>query len=431
MDALRLGDFEIVERVAGARRPLKASYPVHYGTFCQVGEGPYRCRFLPSGAVKYLWGHGERHWPHPGEWLKHTLGDDWIYYSAGDYEGLFSLYGEHQLPCPAYPSNSPLDPRPFADERVRAALEWFASLPERLGRLAGRAPPRLAATLEAISRHTPAGLARRARRLHDICGGRLAVLPPEARHLDYDVVPLTVADGCLYGCRFCCLESPGRLRPRSPDDVADQLERLRRLLGADLPEYAGVFAGNHDGLAAGWELVVQAARRAWEVLELAGSHLAPRLLVLFASADALLSVSEEGWRQLAALPFQVHVNIGLESAHPEILERLGKPLTPARVERALARLLEINQRFVNLEISANFVLPPEPHLLRLQEQSLVETLRRLCPRRRSRGAVYLSPLLPPQGPPARGFGRRRLIDSVGRLKLRCPLPVFLYLIQGL
>lgn len=409
----------------GPSTPRRASYPVHYGYFCEVQEGPWRCRFLPGGAAKYLWGHGERHWPHPAEWLKYSLGGQAYYYSIGDYEGLWSLYGEHQLPCTEKGFRPPLAPRPFTDPRVQAARHWLAGLPPRLAELSDRAPPSLTAWL-ARAASPDADPQERARRLQRILGSAPMVLPPDCRFLDYDVVPLVLADGCRLGCRFCCLDSPGPLRVRARTELVRQLRELRLLLAEDLVEYAGVFLGNHDALAAGWEAVAEAAELAWRELDLAHSRLRPRRLFLFASASSLLEVPAAAWRRLSRLPFELSINVGLESPHPRLLAELGKPLDPAQVEAALARLLEVNRSQPDIEVSANFLLFGQAPLQRLQHQALVELLRRLAPRRRGRGAIYLSPVRTRGGELLGDWSRRRLITEIHRLKLELPLPTYLY-----
>ena len=35
----------------------------------------------------------QKSWPHPQEWLKRTIGDDWLYYSTGGYTGVFETTG--------------------------------------------------------------------------------------------------------------------------------------------------------------------------------------------------------------------------------------------------------------------------------------------------------------------------------------------------
>jgi hypothetical protein len=39
-------------------------------------------------------------------------------------------------------------------------------------------------------------LYERFQQLNTIIGGRLSVLPPDTRPVNYDIIPLTIADGC-------------------------------------------------------------------------------------------------------------------------------------------------------------------------------------------------------------------------------------------
>jgi radical SAM superfamily enzyme YgiQ (UPF0313 family) len=87
--------------------------------------------------------------------------------------------------------------------------------------------------------------------LNKIIGGRVSVLPPDTRHVDYDIIPLTIADGCLYHCRFCCVKTEQKFQVRSKENIHEQLRALKNHFGDDLVNYHALFLGNHDALAAG------------------------------------------------------------------------------------------------------------------------------------------------------------------------------------
>jgi hypothetical protein len=75
----------------------------------------------PNGEIKYLQGL-DKGWPYPAEWLKRTAGNDWVYYSAGDYKGVYGLLGEYYVPCLSYQSNSIFSEKPFDHPSVRSAI---------------------------------------------------------------------------------------------------------------------------------------------------------------------------------------------------------------------------------------------------------------------------------------------------------------------
>ena len=76
-----------------------------------------------------------QNWPHPAEWLKRTVGNDWIYYSSGDYRDIYDLFGEYYLPCLSYPSNSIFDGDPFDDPAISSAMKSWQSLRPEINRL--------------------------------------------------------------------------------------------------------------------------------------------------------------------------------------------------------------------------------------------------------------------------------------------------------
>lgn len=427
MENHRLGDLEIVIEKRGSRDYAKVSYPLRYGCFSEIISPDVVCQFGLNGELRFLQGRGPN-WPHPAEWLKRSAGGDWVYYSAGEYREIFDLFGEYYVPRLSYRSNCIFRNDPFQNDRVKATLQAWEPLCERLRQFLPDIPTgRLRDFVERICEKDPEELLNRAERFHALLGGPVTVLPPDTRHVDYDVIPVVVADGCLYHCAFCSVKSAQTFQPRSPDNVQAQLEGLRAFYARDLSNCNSIFLGHHDALAVGGEPIEFAASRAYEALEIESSHMKGARLFLFGSADSLLSSREEVYRMLQSLPFHTHINVGLESADPETLEALGKPITAQCVEKAFDRMLEINRDYPNIEVSANFVcggqLPPG-HL-----PSLVSLARKKLDRYWEKGALYLSPLL--DGVPLEGNQKRKLLLDFREVKMRARLPTYLYLIQRL
>ena len=80
-------------------------------------------------------------------------------------------------------------------------------------------------------------LHERSQQLNKIIGGRVSVLPPDTRHVDYDIIPLTIADGCLYHCKFCCVKTDKKFQIRSKENIPEQLGALKDHFGANLVNY--------------------------------------------------------------------------------------------------------------------------------------------------------------------------------------------------
>ena len=451
-DVHRVLDLRITPEVQGAREYRKVSYPIRVGRFTEIETPGYIYRFDRNGRIRQLRGKGAG-WPHPAEWLKRTAGGDWVYYSSGDYREVLDLFGEYYLPCLSYPSNAVAGGDAFAEEVVQEAIRSLADLH---GTLRGLPPGEVPAgpvqeALARIVRMDEPAIAERARRLHEILGGPVSVLPPDTRHVDYDVIPLVAADGCAFHCSFCCFQSPKPFRPRPPEDVEAQIQALRRLYGRQIGELGALFLGNHDVLRAGADRIEFAARRAHRDLALGSAYRTGARLYLFGSADTLAAAGEELFRRIDRLPFETCINVGLESPDPATLAFLGKPLTAQTVRGAFRRMLEVNAACERVEVTANFVLGdalPASHL-----PALVDLLSGRPGRTPPRGAVYLSPLVAgggcaslPEGGSlrpelhregVRGEGRarpqerRRIIQTFRDVKFRSRLPAYLYLIQRL
>jgi radical SAM superfamily enzyme YgiQ (UPF0313 family) len=245
--------------------------------------------------------------------------------------------------------------------------------------------------------------------------------------VDYEVIPIIVADGCLYHCGFCKVKTGQDFAPRAPKDIVRQIKDLKRFFGKDLPNTNAIFLGQHDALSAGHELLQVAAEGAYEIFEFDRSHLRGAYLFLFGSVDSMVHSEERLFESLNHLPFLTYINVGLESNDPETLEALKKPVSVEKIREAFTRILDINRRYEKIEVTANFVLGeglPSGHL-----PSLLELSRNGLDLFGNKGAVYLSPLMEEETRDKKS--KRDLLRRFLKLKTESRLPAFIYLIQRL
>lgn len=418
-------DVTIEPKKFGLAQPEKGGFPLRYGEGAQITTSEMILELDAAGRLKYMTGRTPE-WPHPLEYLKRTDGNDWVYYSLGEYADHVSLYGEYYLPCPNYPTNRPLGGEPFRRKVVVEVLRSGPKALKELGRRRGPEYRELEPFLEGLEVNEPERLAHHAALLHEIIDSPVPVLPPDARHVDYDVIPVIVADGCRYGCRFCCVNDHKRLAPRTKDQIRAQLEGLQRWLGRQKGNYQGLFLGLHDALAVRGDLLRWTIEKAYTRLGFDGSTFSRPHLFMFASVDSLLNADDELFDWLDKIPWSTFINVGLESADSTILAQLGKPLTPDTVKAGLQRMLEINALCPRIEVTANFVLlADEGH----SDEEMIEVINENLSRRSSRGVCYLSPLMTGSERP-RG-SRRDVLRRLHRLQREALLPLHLYLIQRL
>jgi hypothetical protein len=427
MESYPLDNLIITLNKEGSREFSKVSFPIRYGLFSEMRTPEYLFQFNLNGEIKFIQGLTQA-WPHPAEWLKRTVGNDWVYYSAGDYKGIYDYFGEYYFPYLSYPSNSMMDGDPFNDHSVILARKSLQALRAKIDKLiSGAKPKSLKDFLTRVIRNDEETLRRRADLLHRFIGGPVTVLPPDTRHVDYEVIPIIVADGCLYHCGFCRVKTGQDFTPRAPKDVMRQMNDLKRFLGRDLHNYNAIFLGQHDALSAGRDLLEMAAERAYEIFEFERSHLRGTCLFLFGSVDSMIRSEEGLFESLSRFPFSTHINVGLESNDPKTLEALKKPVSVEKIREAFTRILEINRRYEKIEVTSNFVfgedLPPG-HL-----PSLLELTRTRLNLIGNKGAIYLSPLVD-EGMRERK-SKRELLRRFLKLKTESRLPTFIYLIQRL
>jgi len=396
---------------------------VWYGLPVKVNCRGYRFDFNLRGDLKRLSG-GHAVWPDPHELLKRTDGNDFIYYCGADgYDSSYDLIKSYYVPFNGRSDCDLLRENPLAGRHVGLAMEAFDGLIERAGRLAPLVPAgRSREFLQQLSTRNRDKLKAEADRLHGIIGGMLPVLPPDTIDVDYEVIPLILTEGCAYNCRFCHFKTAGGFRRRPWPDIVRQIRALKEFYGTDLINYNSMVLGQNNALAAGEDIVADAAELAYEAFRLAESYHQgwPRLF-LFGSVDTFLEAPASLFDRLAGLPYHTALNVGLESPDLETLHALGKPLAVEKVREAFRRMQEINRGYTRLTVSCNFVLG------RYLSSRHVAAVKALLSEERGsggKGVVYLSPLLG-------ASDRRQILKEFREIKINSPLPVFLYLAQRL
>jgi radical SAM superfamily enzyme YgiQ (UPF0313 family) len=313
--------------------------------------------------------------------------------------------------------------KPLEGRHVRQALDTFDGLVEEAGRLAESAVcDRPREFLRKIAPRGREALAGEAKMLHDIIGANLPVLPPDTIDVDYEVIPLIVAEGCRYHCRFCRFKTAGGFRVRSRKNIAAQIRALKGLYGADLVNYNSLVLGQNDALAAGTAILMSTADMAYDLLELSSSfHRGQPNLYLFGSVDSFLEADQSLFDGLERLPYLTSVNIGLESPDQETLDRLGKPLQADTVREAFRKMQEVNRGWSHITVSCNFVLGSD---LPSRNVEAIQTMLERETTVKGKGVVYLSPLIG-------ASQRRQILKELREIKRSSPLPVFIYMAQRL
>jgi len=427
METYPLGQFRVTLNKEGAKAYVKVGFPVRYGLFSEIEAEDALFQFSLNGEIRFIQGKGRLGIP-PAEWLKRTTGNDWVYYSAGDYQGFYNLIGEYYYPHLSYSSNSILEGDPFNDRPVQSAVRSWQELRAEIRQEISRPIPRnLYNFLRTVLERDEKMLSERSRHFHEVIGGPVTVLPPDTRHVDYDVIPLTIADGCLYHCGFCRVKSRKNFLPRTRENIREQIENLKRFYDHDLQNYTSLFLGQHDALHAGSDLLQFAAEKAYEVFELKRSYLQNATLFFFGSVDSLLRSEEKLFESVNRLPYSTYINIGLESADPATLSSLKKPLSAEKVGEAFSRIGEINRRYEKIEVTANFVFGNDLPLTHFD--SLFGLLVRRWAPSRHKGAFYLSPLM--GGGIEEKERKKELLKKFRQFKTESRLPTFIYLIQRL
>jgi hypothetical protein len=405
----------------GSSTYTKISYPVRYGVYSEIKTRDAVLHFNLNHEIVRAVGR-TRQWIHPNEWLKRTRGDDWVYYSNGGYTGVFEATGEYYLPNLQYPTNAIIGGKPFKEPAVMDLTEAWHQRLVKIRESVNGVPSPIGRFLDQACANTPETLKKRAQQLFEISGGRVTVMPPDARHVDYDIMPLGISQGCLYKCRFCRIKTDQPFALKTREEITQQILALKKLYNKDIPNYNSLFLGEHDALAAGRELIVFAAEQSLALLGLDRANLGGSNLFLFGSVDSLLDADPDLFDQLNRLFSNTYINIGLESADQETLDKLGKPITVAQVKQAFEAIQAINHRYPNIEITCNFIM--DESLPKGHYPSFLRLVREKFPHAKSKGTVYLSPL-------TINRPSREMVFEFNRLKCLSRLPTFLYIIQRL
>ncbi|BCO10390.1 hypothetical protein GF1_27660 [Desulfolithobacter dissulfuricans] len=399
----------------------KLSYPARYGCYHELITPQAVYHMGLDGFPRFLQGTGPD-WSHPQEWLKLTRNGDWVYYSTQGYSDLFDLTGEYYYPLLPYPSNPIFQGSPHTVPGVADLLAAHDQHCAEAARLASTCCSRQeTAVLRSFSRWTSTQIRRHAGALHRLIQGRIPVLPPDCRHVDYDVLPILLTEGCLANCGFCRIKTGTEFRLRSQREVRDQLEGMKNLLGEEIGNYRAVFLGQHDCLAAGSRAIVQALDQIEATLAPGTVHVRKPVAFLFGSTRSLLALDDDDLRRLDRSPFRIVVNIGLESFDQETLEILKKPVRAEENWLALQKMVTINRRYPGISISGNLVLGDglgSGHI-----QRTLDVLSEL-PRSQPGSTLYLSPL-------AGACRTRDILAILRRLKDLMRLEIYPYLIQQL
>jgi len=422
MERYQIEDMEITLDCAGRDDWGKFSFPVRYGIHEKVKWNGYEFDFNLRGGLKRLTSNLSV-WPDPREMLKRTDGDDLIYYGTDGYESSYDLIKNYYVPFNGRDDCDVFTEKPLKDRHVKEALQAFDGLVKEAGRLASSVlGDRPGAFLWKVAAKDRPALAEEAQKLHRIIGGNLPVLPPDAIDVDYEVIPLIITEGCGYNCLFCRFKTEGSFRLRSRENIAGQIKDLKDFYGADIVNYNSLVLGQNDALAAGEDILAEAAEMAYDVLNLAASyHRGRPNLFIFGSVDSFLEASDFQLDRLNGLPYHAAINVGLESPDQETLNSLGKPLRAEKVKDAFRKMHEVNRRWPHVAVSCNFVLGgglPPRH---------VEEIRTLLSEKfnsKGKGVVYLSPLLG-------ASYRRQILKEFREIKINSSLPVFIYLAQRL
>ena len=405
----------------GVDRYAKTSYPQRFGRYSEIETKEAVYQFNLNGEICFA---KSKHidWPDRQEWMKRSIGNDWVYYSTGGYTGVFEAIGEFYLPNLQYPTNSLIGGKPFDLPLVQQIIAgWHDDIVGITASLNG-ANTEISAFVNNILNQTPQKLQQKAEELFAITEGRVTVLPPDSRHVDYNIIPLTIATGCLYKCRFCKVKTANTFNEKQKEEVDVQLELLGRLYGEDLKNYNSVFLGEHDALCASKEMILYSVEQSYTTFRFNSSNIRGANYFLFGSVDSFLNSELSLYNELRKFPCEFYINVGLESADQETLDVLGKPITSGKVVEAFKKIQYVNDNFLNIEVTANFLMDeslPENHY-----PSFLQLVRDSLDRKKPKGCIYLSPLK---------FNNpsRELVFDFRRVKLQSRLPTFLYIIQRL
>lgn len=442
---LQAGEYRITLNKRGWSNYSKQRSPVFYGIYSEIETASMRLQFNVNHELVRAEGRGKG-WPSDLEFLKRTAGNDWVYYSTGGYTGswetlsggvsqtpvlfripepyseVFKTTGEYYLPNLSYDSNAIIGREPFNSLAVRKIVDgWYKEL-EKVWRSSADMPEPFSSFLAAAMENSPEILQRKADNLFAICDGRMSVLPPDSRHVDYNVIPLNISRGCLYKCRFCTVKSKAKFTSLTRTAISEQIDKLAAAYGENLCNYNAIFLGEHDALSTDDETILFSIECAVQGLGLNASYMNGSNAFLFGSVRSLMNKGDGFFNKLNQCGLKVFINIGLESADQETLDYIGKPLKRSRVIQCFERMQTLNATLSNIEFTANFLFDeklPTGHM-----PALMALVGDVADTPKQKGSVYLSPLCltPPSA---------RTLYEFKQLKTFSNNPMYLYLIQRL
>lgn len=414
------GECAISQNNKGSHTFPKMSFPTISGIYSAIETNKLSLHFnLNHEIIRIRDKSGI--WNHPHEWLNRTVGNDWIYNSTGGYTGVFEATGEYYLPNFTYSSNSILGGKPFSSNAINDITDnWYSTLKQSIE--SSTPSQNDAVFLSSVLKNDPKQLSNRAQRLYSIIGGQISVLPPDARHVGYNLIPVMISRGCIYKCRFCKVKNKYPFTELDPKNIDQQLDKLKQLYNHDLINYNSIYLGEHDALMSSTATILYGIQKAFSTLELNNSYLDGMNCFLFGSVTSLLEAPEELFYELQQIPCSTYINIGLESPDQETLNLLGKPITSNMVWEAFKKIQLLNKKYSRIELTANLVMDsslPSDHYRDI-EKLLGDTQRF----QQSKGTIYFSPLSFDSPSRARLF-------EFNRLKLLSRYPTYLYIIQRL
>lgn len=412
-------DLSIELNVHGEDEYTKVSFPVKYGLFSRLETCDRILEFNLNHEIRHAKSKTNT-WQHPSEWLKRTVGNDWIYYSTGGYSGVFEALGEYYLPNLQYSTNSLIGGKPFQEENIDDLVKGWYEVVTGLENI--DMPEQFSRWLNAVKQQNPKKLQDKAQKLFDITGSRVSVIPPDARHVDYNIIPINISDGCLYKCRFCKIKNHKKFTVRSQQDIDNQIKQLKKLYNSDITNFNALFLGEHDALNTPGDLILETAQNAYHAFNFHTSYMADSYLFIFGSVDSFLNKGKTFFTKLNQLDFQTFINIGLESYDQTTLDSIGKPITREMVGQAFKKIQAINNACPNIEITCNFVM--DESLPGTHYDSLMTLIRDSVNRTRPKGNIYMSPL-------KFGSPSREVLYDFYKLKAKSRFPTLLYIIQRL
>ncbi|MCF8010294.1 MAG: radical SAM protein [Clostridiales bacterium] len=424
---------------------VKSRHPVKYGCYSEIETPEAVFQFNLNNEIVGMQGQQDN-WPSSLEWLKRTTGNDWVYYSTGGYSGTYESFGkdfltepihfkipspyneiykaigEYYVPNFSYISNSVLGVDPFNETSVQNLISsWYDILNTSLQPSCDFPEP-FASFINEVLKITPQILQDRANKLFNIIGSRPSVLPPDTRHVDYNVIPLSLSEGCIYKCAFCEVKNNRPFSTRTASEVEKQIEQLKQLYGHNLLNYNAIFLGDHDALNSNKDFIIENAEKAIKQFGLRNSCMHGCSLYLFGSVDSFLASNDSFFQQLEKIGCRTYINLGLESADQATLDYIGKPISAKQVIESFKRMMYINQEFNNIEITANFILgdelPPEHY------STFFQLAREGLDHPQNKGTIYISPFFST-------MPSRSMLFYFNQIKRLSRLPTYLYTIQRL